>query len=62
MIYTVFAIGLERDSDAVKAALCLPWSNGPTEGYVHRLKLIKRRMYGHANFGLLRRRVLYDTS
>lgn len=53
-----FVNGLEKDLDAVRAALCLPWSNGPTEGNVNRLKLIKRQMYGRANFDLLRRRVL----
>lgn len=53
-----FVNGLENDLDAVRAAFCLPWSNGPTEGNVNRLKLIKRQMYGRANFDLLRRRVL----
>lgn len=49
---------LTRDRDAVEAALHLPWSNGPVEGQVHRLKLIKRQMYGRASFDLLRLRVL----
>lgn len=57
-----FAIGLERDFAAVEAALRFAWSNGPTEGHVHRLKLIKRQMYGRANFDLLRLRVLHNTS
>jgi len=39
-----FVSGLENDLDAVRAALSLPWSNGPTEGNVNRLKLIKRQM------------------
>lgn len=34
------------------------WSNGPTEGHINRFKLIKRQMYGRANFDLLRQRVL----
>lgn len=50
--------GLDRDRAAVEAALSQPWSNGPTEGHVNRLKLIKRQMYGRAGFELLRRRVL----
>ncbi len=54
-----FATSLTRDWSAVRAALTLPWSNGPTEGHVHRLKLIKRQMYGRAKFDLLRKRVLY---
>jgi transposase len=53
-----FASGLVRDQKAVEAALHLPWSNGPVEGQVHRLKLIKRQMYGRASFDLLRLRVL----
>lgn len=52
-----FALGLRRDWDAVVAGLTLPWSNGPVEGQVNRLKLIKRQMYGRAGFPLLRARV-----
>jgi transposase len=43
---------------AVHAGLTESWSNGPVEGFVHKLKLIKRSMYGRASFGLLRSRVL----
>ena len=53
-----FAAGLKQDADAIRAALTTPWSNGQTEGQVNRLKTIKRQMYGHASFDLLRRRVL----
>lgn len=53
-----FARVLDRDRDAVIAGLTLPWSNGPTEGHVNRLKSIKRQMYGRAGFEMLRRRVL----
>lgn len=53
-----FCEGLERDRAAVLAAIELPWSNGQVEGQVHRLKLIKRQMYGRAGFRLLRSRVL----
>jgi transposase len=49
---------LKRDYDAVKAGLTLEWSNGQTEGQVHRLKLLKRQMYGRGRFDLLRKRVL----
>ena len=38
------------------------WSNGPVEGHVNRLKLIKRSMYGRAKFDLLRLRVLHPTT
>jgi transposase len=53
-----FAKHLRRDEAAFLAALQQPWSNGPVEGQVHRLKLIKRSMYGRASFDLLRIRVL----
>lgn len=53
-----FCNGVRRDLDAVVAALTLEWSNGPVEGQVNRLKLIKRQMYGRASFELLRGRVL----
>ena len=53
-----FCDGLRRDEKAVNAAVVLPWSNGQVEGQIHRLKLVKRQMYGRAKFNLLRRRVL----
>jgi transposase len=53
-----FAKHLWRDQAVILAALQQPWSNGPVEGHVHRLKLIKRSMYGRANFNLLRLRVI----
>ena len=53
-----FANGIKQDLAAVMNALSLPWSNGQTEGQVNRLKLIKRQMYGRANFDLLRKRVI----
>ena len=55
-----FVAGIERDYDAVKEALHLPWSQGPTEGKVNKLKTIKRVMYGRAGFRLLRQRLLLD--
>jgi transposase len=54
-----FAEGLRDDHDAVQAALCERWSNGQVEGQIHRLKLLKRQMYGRASFTLLKARVLY---
>jgi transposase len=52
-----FAQGLQEDLAAVTAGLTLPWSNGPVEGHINRLKLLKRQGYGWANVGLLRQRV-----
>lgn len=54
-----FAKHLCRDEADVQAAIQYEWSNGMDEGNVHRLKLIKRSMYGRANFDLLRLRVLH---
>ena len=53
-----FAEGIRRDESAVNAAITLPWSNGPVEGHVNRLKTIKRQMYGRAGFALLKARVV----
>jgi len=52
-----FARTLRQDEAAVEAGMTGPWSNGPVEGQVNRLKLIKRQMYGRAGFDLLRARV-----
>jgi transposase len=53
-----FATTLRRDLEAVKRSITTPWSNGPIEGHIHRLKAIKRQMYGRAGFELLKARVL----
>jgi transposase len=54
-----FAIKLKQDLSAVRAACREAWSNGQTEGQVHKLKLLKRSMYGRAKFDLLRLRLLH---
>jgi transposase len=53
------AASLRQDEAAVTAALTERWSNGPVEGHVSRLTMIKRQMYGRAGFRLLRARVLH---
>jgi transposase len=53
-----FARTLRRDLSAVELAITAPWSNGPLEGHINRLKMIKRQMYGRAGFALLKARVL----
>jgi transposase len=53
-----FARGLQEDLAAVTAGLTLDWSNGPVEGQITRLKLLKRQGYGRAGFPLLRQRVM----
>ena len=54
-----FATSVQQDKEAIFAGLTLPWSTGPLEGHVNRLKLIKRSMYGRAEFDLLKLRVLH---
>ena len=47
-----FVTTLRQDLPAVEAAVTLPWSQGQVEGQVNRLKLLKRLMFGRANFEL----------
>ena len=53
-----FAAELRKDLPAVRAGLTEEWSNAPVEGFVNKLKLVKRQGYGRAGFDLLRARVL----
>jgi len=46
-----FAVGLRKDLDAVKAGLTQEWSNGCVEGFIHKLKLLKRQGYGRVGIG-----------
>jgi transposase len=43
----------------VTAAIALPWSQGPVEGFNQKIKRLKRLMYGRARFDLLRARILH---
>jgi transposase len=53
-----FAAGLKKDLPSVQAGLTQRWSNGPVEGFIHKLQLVKRQGYGRAGFGLLKARML----
>ena len=53
-----FVQSLLKDEAAVRAGLSLVWTNGPTEGFIHRLKLLKRQAYGRAGVNFLRHRIL----
>jgi len=53
-----FARSLSRDAPAVQAGLTRPGSNGMTEGFIHRLKLLKRQAYGRAGVALLKHRIM----
>lgn len=49
---------LESDLDAVKNAIIYDYSNGVTEGFNNKTKVIKRQMYGRCGFDLLRLKIL----
>jgi transposase len=53
-----FTRGIAADRAAVDAAFTLPWSTGPVEGHVHKIKLLKRQAYGRATLPQLRARIL----
>jgi len=57
-----FAQGIHQDKAAVVAGLTLPGSQGPLDGQVNRLKLLKRSRYGRAKHPRLRARVLHGAS
>ena len=49
---------IESDIDAVKNAVKYNYSNGLTEGFNNKTKVIKRIMYGRCSFDLLRLKIL----
>jgi transposase len=53
-----FVDGLADDAEAVANGCTASWSNGIVEGFVNKVKWIKRNAYGQAGFPLLQRRVL----
>lgn len=55
---TSFVTLIESDIDAVKNAIKYSYSNGLTEGFNNKTKVIKRIMYGRCGFNLLRLKIL----
>ncbi len=53
-----FVDGLADDAEAVANGCTESWSNGMVEGFINKVKWIKRSSYGQAGFPLLQRRVL----
>lgn len=53
-----FVKGILLDIQAVKNTLIYPISNGIVEGYVNKLKTIKRTLYGRAKLHLLQRKLI----
>ena len=54
-----FIKSVERDNDAMINAIYYRYTNGLAEGFVNKLKTIKRSMYGKATFQGLRRKILW---
>jgi len=52
-----FIIGIRLDIKAVENAIIYPISNGIVEGFVNKLKTIKRMLYGRASLELLKRKM-----
>ena len=53
-----FVEGLADDAEAVIYGCTESWNNGMVEGFINKVKWIKRSSYGQAGFPLLQRRVL----
>ncbi|WP_107809908.1 transposase [Elizabethkingia sp. YR214] len=58
----IILLKASAEYDSIENTISLPWSNGPVEGFVNKLKIIKRQMYGKANFELLRKRMILNTN
>ena len=57
--YDALLVGSAMTMPPSKAGVTLPWSNGPVEGHINRLKMVKRQMYGRAHLDLLTRRFVH---
>ena len=55
-----FLVGIKRDYKAVKNTICYNITNGITEGFVNKLKAVKRIMYGRAGLELLKRKMVME--
>lgn len=55
-----FIIGIMKDFKAVRNTIKLNVTNGITEGFVNKLKAIKRLMYGRAGIELLRNKMVME--
>jgi len=55
-----FIIGIMKDFKAVRNTIRLNVTNGITEGYVNKLKAVKRLMYGRAGVELLKNKLVLE--
>lgn len=51
--------GINIDIKAIKNAIIYDISNGIVEGFVNKLKAVKRMMYGRASINLLRNKMVF---
>ena len=55
-----FIRGIKRDFQAVRNTIRLNITNGITEGFVNKLKVMKRSMYGKAGLELLKNKLVIE--
>ena len=55
-----FIKGVKLDYNAVKNTIIYDITNGITEGFVNKLKVVKRIMYGKASIGLLKNKLTME--
>ena len=55
-----FVYGIKKDVKAVKNCITCPVSNGIVEGYVNKIKEVKRVMFGRASLNLLKRKLILE--
>lgn len=55
-----FIVGVMKDFKAVRNTIRLNVTNGITEGYVNKLKAVKRLMYGRAGIELLKNKLVME--
>ena len=55
-----FVKGVKLDYNAVKNTIIYDITNGITEGFVNKLKVVKRIMYGKASIGLLKNKLTME--
>ena len=52
--------GIKLDIAAIENAIRYPISNGRVEGFVNKIKMVKRTMYGRAGLDLLKRKLVLN--
>ena len=55
-----FVYGIKKDIKAVVNCITCPVSNGIVEGFVNKIKEVKRVMFGRASLNLLKRKLILE--